>query len=212
MTRQLKPGAKPLALPNWDSTAKASELEPRDELNVTLSANVVRIDEAEPAAQFACRVACHRSRRIARRRPRQIQPVEDIEKFRAQLERHSLLDRGSGAQRSDSPIPAAASGNHCRNRARNRNVPGAASVQAAGFKTRFCRGSMQWQFGSCRNNGCPCDPVLARRNTLPEQRRKIVVGIGHADQRATRVTHQTANRPVAKQLPHPRILTKRGVV
>src|SRR5215470_9510487 len=78
-------------------TAPASKLEPRHELTISLAAYAARVDEAKPAAQLARRVSGWRRGRIASGN-RQIEPVEDVEKLRPDIELHFFLDGESAAQ------------------------------------------------------------------------------------------------------------------
>ena len=82
----------------YRGTAPVSELEPRHELTVSLAADVVWVDEAKPAVQFASRVSRDCGPRVAGRWGRQIEPVEEVEELCPNIEPQPLLDGEASAQ------------------------------------------------------------------------------------------------------------------
>src|SRR5262249_54189771 len=73
----------------------ASELEPRHDLAIPwgkrLVTNIVRVDIPKPTAQLARRISRWRCGGVAAG-GRQIEPVEDVEELRPNIELHLLLD------------------------------------------------------------------------------------------------------------------------
>src|SRR5262249_49670407 len=75
----------------------ASELEPRNDLAVALAPDIIRVDIPKPTAQFARRVSRRRCSGVAAG-GLQIEPVEDVEELRPDIELHLLLDGEAAAQ------------------------------------------------------------------------------------------------------------------
>src|SRR5215813_3482467 len=74
------------------------ELDPRHELAISLAADVARVDEAEPTTEFSLRVSGDCGSRVGGRGHGQIEPVEDVEELRPDIELQLLLDGEAAAQ------------------------------------------------------------------------------------------------------------------
>src|SRR5215510_639031 len=81
----------------WPWRRETSELYSRHELAIPLAPDVIHVDEAKPAAQFAL-VSGGCGRRVAGRGEWQIEPVEDVEELRPDIELQPLLDGEAAAQ------------------------------------------------------------------------------------------------------------------